>query len=77
MPRMARTVAQGYPHHVTQRKNYQQKVFNDEDDEEIIKNIRKCSTTGKPYGNDRFMKRLEKLFGRRLRALPWGKPRNK
>ena len=32
MPRIARTVAPGYPHHVTQRGNYQQPVFNDEDD---------------------------------------------
>ena len=32
MPRIARTVAPGYPHHVTQRGNYQQPVFDDEDD---------------------------------------------
>ena len=32
MPRIARTVAPGYPHHVTQRGNYQQSVFDDEDD---------------------------------------------
>lgn len=32
MPRIARTVAPGYPHHVTQRGNYQQKVFDDEND---------------------------------------------
>ncbi len=45
------------------------------DDEQIIENIRKCSMTGMPCGNDSFLKRLEKLFGRRLRALPWGRPR--
>ena len=32
MPRIARTVAPGYPHHVTQRGNYQQPVFDDDDD---------------------------------------------
>jgi len=32
MPRIARVVAQNYPHHVTQRGNYQQKVFAAEDD---------------------------------------------
>ena len=28
MPRIARAVAPGYPHHVTQRGNYQQNIFN-------------------------------------------------
>ncbi len=32
MPRIARTVAPGYPHHVTQRGNYQQPVFDEEYD---------------------------------------------
>lgn len=32
MPRIARTVAVGYPHHVTQRGNYQQSTFESEDD---------------------------------------------
>ena len=32
MPRIARTVAPGYTHHVTQRGNYQQPVFDEEDD---------------------------------------------
>jgi len=27
MPRVARTVAKGYPHHITQRGNYRQVVF--------------------------------------------------
>jgi putative transposase len=47
----------------------------EKDTEQIIENIRKCSLTGRPCGNERFMKKLEKLFGRRLRALPWGRPR--
>jgi len=32
MPRIARAVAEGYPHHLTQRGNYRQVVFEDEDD---------------------------------------------
>jgi putative transposase len=49
----------------------------EKEDEQIIRNIRKCSMTGRPCGDDRFMKKLERLFGRRLRALPWGRPRKK
>ena len=32
MPRIARIVAPGYPYHVTQRGNYQQPIFEEEDD---------------------------------------------
>ncbi|HHT9117847.1 MAG TPA: transposase [Candidatus Hypogeohydataceae bacterium YC38] len=32
MPRIARAVAPDYPHHVTQRGNYQQTVFEDKED---------------------------------------------
>jgi putative transposase len=47
----------------------------EKEDEQIIRNIRKSSMTGRPCGNDRFMKKLERLFGRKLKALPWGRPR--
>jgi len=30
MPRIARIVAAGYPHHITQRRNYRQKIFSDD-----------------------------------------------
>jgi hypothetical protein len=33
--------------------------------------------TGRPCGNDKFLNKLEKLFGRRLRALPWERPSKK
>ena len=33
MPRIARVVAAGYPHHITQRRNYQQKIFADDTDQ--------------------------------------------
>jgi len=32
MPRIARVVAAGHPHHITQRGNYQQKIFADDTD---------------------------------------------
>ena len=32
MPRIARVVAAGYPHHITQRGNYQQRIFADNSD---------------------------------------------
>jgi len=32
MPRTSRAVATGFPHHVTQRGNYQQHVFEDNND---------------------------------------------
>jgi len=32
MPRIARIVAAGYPHHITQRGNYWQKIFADNTD---------------------------------------------
>ena len=47
----------------------------EKDEEKIIRNIRKCSMTGRPCGDDSFTKKLEKLLGRRLSALPWGMPR--
>jgi putative transposase len=32
MPRIARIVASGYPHHINQRGNYRQKIFSDDTD---------------------------------------------
>jgi putative transposase len=52
-----------------------QEYLREKEDEQIIRDIRSCSMTGRPCGDDRFMKKLERLFGRRLRALPWGRPR--
>src|SRR3989338_9543184 len=34
MPRIARVVAVGYPHHITQRGNYRQDIFLDDQDRE-------------------------------------------
>jgi putative transposase len=44
-------------------------------DEKMIHTIRKGSLTGRPSGDEGFVKRLEKKFGRRLQALPHGRPK--
>ena len=54
---------------------YKIRCYTETVDEQIIRDIRKCSMTGRSCGGDRFMKKLERLFERRLRALPWGRPR--
>ena len=44
MPRISRAVAIGYPHHITQRGNYRQTVFNsDEDFDNYLQLLRKYS----------------------------------
>lgn len=42
----------------------------------LIEEIRQNTKTGRPCGDDVFMRRLEKLLDRRLSALPRGRPRN-
>jgi len=48
MPRIARVVAAGYPHHITQRGNYQQEIFSDDRDRE--KYISLIENENKRYG---------------------------
>ncbi len=45
-----------------------------EEDKEEIKEIRAKTLTGRPLGGDVFIAKLEKLFGKRLKALPRGRP---
>ncbi len=47
----------------------------EKEEEQIIENIKRSSLTGRPCGHENFIKKLEKIFGRRLRALSWGRPR--
>ncbi len=47
MPRIARVVAKGYPHHVTQRGNYRQPVF--EDDNDYVQYLEWLNDYGKKY----------------------------
>ena len=50
MPRVARTVAKGYPHHVTQRGNYRQAIF--ESDEDFIQYLKWLKAYSRKYGLD-------------------------
>ena len=45
------------------------------DDPRDIKALRRATQTGRPLAGDRTMSKFEKLVGRRLRALPPGRPR--
>ena len=40
-----------------------------------IERLRLNTHTGRPLGSDGFLSKLEKLLGRRVRALPVGRPR--
>jgi len=46
-------------------------------DEAIVRKLRLWTSRGRPLGSDRFVAKLERLLGRRLRPLPVGRPRNK
>jgi len=72
MARLARVVAAGHPHHVTQRGNRRLPTcFSAEDDEATLGTMRRHGRTGRPWGSPGFIERLEGLVGRRLRK---GKP---
>ena len=44
-------------------------------DKTLIESIRKNSLTGRPCGDAGFTEMIEGIVGRRLKALPWGRPR--
>lgn len=46
-------------------------------DKNIEEEIKKNTKTGRPCGGESFIEKLEKILGRRLRALPEGRPRMK
>uniref|UniRef100_A0A7C4RR61 Transposase n=1 Tax=Desulfatirhabdium butyrativorans TaxID=340467 RepID=A0A7C4RR61_9BACT len=50
MPRVARAIAVGYPHHITQRGNYRQAVFVEEDD--YLRYVEILSVFAPKYGLD-------------------------
>jgi len=50
MPRVARTVVRGYPHHVTQRGNYRQVIF--ENDDDFRQYLKWLKTYSRKYGLD-------------------------
>jgi putative transposase len=41
----------------------------------LVQSLRLATSRGRPLGSDRFIAKLETLLGRRLRALPRGRPR--
>jgi putative transposase len=45
------------------------------EDEGLVRSLRLATSRGRPLGSDRFLAKLETLLGRRLRALPRGRPR--
>ncbi len=45
------------------------------EDEETLWRIRLCTRTGRPIGSKRFVARLEARLGRRLQAMPVGRPK--
>jgi len=51
------------------------KFLSAREDTAMTQQIRKSSMTGRPCGEESFIKKLEKRFGRRLKALPRGRPR--
>ena len=91
MPRIARIVAAGHPHHITQRGNYRQKIFDyieqepkewkefievpDNPDE--MKGIREKTRTGRPLGTNDFIERLEGQLKRLFKLKPKGRPKKK
>jgi|WetSurMetagenome_2_1015567.scaffolds.fasta_scaffold08232_4 putative transposase len=49
----------------------------DPDDENVIKMLRLCTRTGRPFGTDNFIAELEKRLDRQLKAFPRGRPAKK
>lgn len=47
----------------------------EEEDTVLVEDIRQNTKTGRPCGDDRFVMKMEKLLGRKLTALPKGRPR--
>ena len=46
-------------------------------DEEGLARLRLNTRTGRPLGTDSFLSKIESLIGRRVRALPVGRPKKK
>ena len=76
MARIARVVAPGLPHHGTQRGNRRMQTFfcdddyaacpSEQDDRELLTALRRRESTGRPLGDEPFLKRIGRLLGRDL-----------
>ena len=53
------------------------KALEERIDDQAIKRLRSNTHTGRPLGSDGFLSKLEKVFGRRVRPLPVGRPKKK
>jgi putative transposase len=53
------------------------KLLAEDIEEEEIRRLRISTHTGRPLGSDSFVSKLESMIGRRLRALPVGRPKKK
>ena len=47
----------------------------EQEDSALVDELKKSTKTGRPCGDETFIGKLEKSFGRRLGALSWGRPR--
>jgi hypothetical protein len=52
-----------------------QQMLRQPDDTTVIKHLKEATLRGRPLGSTAFVMRLEGELGRRLRALPIGRPR--
>jgi putative transposase len=50
-------------------------ILRQHEEEGLVQSLRLATSRGRPLGSDRFIAKLETLLGRRLRALPCGRPR--
>jgi hypothetical protein len=91
MPRIARIVGAGYPHHIVQigredpllkeplfdkgELNGYRRFVRSEEDEKIIEEIRKETRSGKPLGDEEFLKTLPEMLSCSLSFRPRGRPR--
>ena len=51
--------------------------LSEKEKEKVIKDIRMHTLNGRPLGNSAFIAKLEDLYGKRLKALPRGRPKKK
>ncbi len=49
----------------------------DKEDKVLVESIRRNSMTGRPCGDDGFIETIEDILGRRLKAMPPGRPKKK
>lgn len=49
-------------------------MLREREDEQEIGQLRLYTRTGRPLGSDRFLSKIEAMVGRRVRALPVGRP---